>query len=94
MNIKINVLILEDSPTQAVQLEYILEKGGYSTAITSDGKEALEYLRENIIGTVPELIISDIAMPVMNGYELCKEVRNKYPVFYKKVNLFAGLEIS
>jgi CheY-like chemotaxis protein len=88
------ILLVEDSATQAVRLMEMMSDLGYTVIHKKNGKEALEYLRENIIGTVPELIISDIAMPVMNGYELCKEVRNKYPVFYKKVNLFAGLEIS
>ena len=69
-----NVLILEDSPTQAVQLEYVLEKAGYSTATTVDGIEALEYL-EGAESIRPDIIISDIIMPGMNGFDFCREIK-------------------
>ena len=73
-NKKINVLILEDSPTQSAELEYILEKGGYSTAVVINGKEGLEYLN-NPINTVPDVVISDIVMPEMNGFDFCRVLK-------------------
>ena len=71
---KINVLILEDSPTQALELEYILEKGGYSTTVVINGIEGLEYLN-NPINTVPDVVISDIVMPEMNGFDFCRVLK-------------------
>lgn len=68
---KVHILVVEDSPTQAVKLEYLLTEHGYTVSVTGNGREALEFLK----GVKPDLIISDIIMPFMNGYELCRAVR-------------------
>ncbi|NJD23402.1 MAG: response regulator [Melioribacter sp.] len=65
------ILIAEDSVTQAEQLKYILEKYKYNVLVAKNGKEALGM----IIKHKPSLVISDIIMPEMNGYELCKEIK-------------------
>ena len=70
-----NVLVLEDSFTQAVQLEYILEKGGYNPTVTENGIKALEYLNKPEC-IMPDIIISDIVMPEMNGFDFCREIKN------------------
>lgn len=66
------ILIAEDSPTQAEQLKNLLEKYYYKVVVAKDGKEALNLIR----GLKPSLVISDIIMPEMNGYELCKELKS------------------
>jgi two-component system sensor histidine kinase/response regulator len=66
------VLIAEDSPTQAEQLKYILENHDCKVIVAKDGKNALALAIEN----KPSLIISDIVMPEMNGFELCKELKS------------------
>ena len=71
---KAHILILEDSPTQVVELEYILKKGGYSTNIVINGKEGLEYLN-NPNNIMPDVVISDIVMPEMNGFDFCKALK-------------------
>jgi len=70
---KVDVLIVEDSLTQAEQLRYLLEKNRYSVVISNNGKEALAVL-ETI---EPKIIITDICMPEMDGYELCRRVKAK-----------------
>lgn len=65
------LLIVEDSPTQAIALGHILEGEGYHIEIAKNGIEALEKLKFKM----PHLIISDVVMPKMNGYTLCKEVK-------------------
>ena len=67
------VLIVEDSPTQAAQLQFILENQGYETIVAVNGANALEQLKE----VRPSLIISDVVMPVMNGFELSKNVKSQ-----------------
>jgi len=67
------ILIAEDSPTQAEQLKYILEKHKYKVLVAKDGKEGIEMLLEHR----PSLVITDIVMPEMNGYELCKEIKSR-----------------
>jgi PAS domain S-box-containing protein len=68
---KTEILIVEDSPTQAQQLEQLLKENGFKVLIASNGKEALALLEKN----KPELVISDILMPEMDGYELCRQIK-------------------
>lgn len=66
------IVIVDDSPTQAILLERILIQGNYRHILTfKDGLEALNYLKAE--GAA--LVISDINMPLMSGYELCKHVK-------------------
>ncbi|MDD5765412.1 MAG: response regulator [Candidatus Marinimicrobia bacterium] len=72
-NGKYTILIVEDSPTQAERLKYLLEKQDYTIILAHNGIEALEILAVNH----PTLVISDIVMPGMDGYELCKTIKSK-----------------
>jgi len=66
-----SVLIAEDSATQALRLRNTLEKNGFTVTAARDGREALDALaRER-----PTLVISDIQMPGIDGYELCRRVK-------------------
>jgi two-component system sensor histidine kinase/response regulator len=65
------ILVAEDSLTQSEQLRYLLEQEGYAVTTTTNGKEALKAARQR----VPDLIISDIVMPEMDGYALCKAIK-------------------
>ena len=67
----IEILIVEDSATQAQRLAHILGKLGYGVVSAANGRIALEMLRRR----KPALIISDIIMPEMDGYELCSTVK-------------------
>lgn len=69
---RIEILIVEDSPTQAEQLKYLLEEHGHFVNIASNGKQALDKLKEYR----PSIIISDIVMPEMDGYTLCREIKS------------------
>ena len=66
------ILVVEDSPTQAENLRYLLEKHHHQVAMAENGKRALTAVAENR----PTLIISDIVMPEMDGFELCKRIKN------------------
>jgi diguanylate cyclase (GGDEF)-like protein/PAS domain S-box-containing protein len=68
----LNILIAEDSRTQAEQLAFLLEQHGYQVSMAADGKQALQAAHVQ----KPALIISDIMMPGMNGYELCKAIKS------------------
>jgi signal transduction histidine kinase len=68
---KIKVLIAEDSITQAMQLQHILEENGYDATVVSNGSEALR----SISKSKPMVVISDIVMPEMDGYELCRQIK-------------------
>lgn len=67
------ILIAEDSPTQAMMLQMILEDNGFEVISGLNGEEALALFDEN---NPPDIIISDIVMPVMDGYELCQRIKS------------------
>lgn len=73
IKIEVDILIVEDSLTQAEQLKYLLEKNFYSVVVAENGQKALSVLEKYI----PSIIISDIYMPDMDGYELCHRVKAK-----------------
>ncbi len=68
----VKILIVEDSPTQAMQLQHILEVNGYDATILANGREALQ----SIGVSRPSIVISDIMMPEMDGYELCRQIKS------------------
>ncbi len=65
------ILVVEDSPTQAMLLQHLLEKNGYEAVVASSGKQALDVLET----FRPALIISDIVMPEMDGFEMSKAIK-------------------
>ncbi|MBI4444207.1 MAG: response regulator [Acidobacteria bacterium] len=69
---KVQILIVEDSATQAEQLKYLLEEEGYTVTVASNGKQALTVSRQR----KSSMVISDIVMPEMDGYTLCHEIKS------------------
>lgn len=66
------VLIAEDSPTQAEQLRGLLEEAGLDVVHALDAEEALALLERESV----DLVISDIVMPGISGYELCTRLKS------------------
>lgn len=84
------ILIVEDSLIGAELLSRILLKAGYRVKLTNNGKEALQALREHLCA----LVISDIQMPLMNGYELCREIKRDEKLWHIPVILVSVLSES
>jgi DNA-binding response OmpR family regulator len=70
-NSEVEILVVEDSPTQAINLQYHLEKEEFRVTVAKNGLEALAFLKEH----KPSIIISDIVMPEMDGFELCRKIK-------------------
>ncbi|EDY15980.1 multi-sensor hybrid histidine kinase [Chthoniobacter flavus Ellin428] len=68
----LEILVAEDSPTQAQRLRHILEQQGYKVTVAGNGRIALDAARRSR----PSLIISDVVMPEMDGYELCRRIKS------------------
>lgn len=68
---KTETLVVEDSQTQLIALSRSLDNLGTKVVTATNGKEALEFLKKN----KPSIIISDIQMPLMDGYELCSHLK-------------------
>jgi len=65
------ILVVDDSPTVRKLISGKLEKSGHTVVCAADGVEALEQLE----GGLPDLVLLDITMPRMDGYEVCKQIR-------------------
>ncbi|MBN2538487.1 MAG: response regulator, partial [Deltaproteobacteria bacterium] len=65
------ILIVEDNPESCYMLEQLLASRGHHIIAAENGEDALRLARQD----PPEVIISDIMMPVMNGFRLCHEVK-------------------
>jgi two-component system sensor histidine kinase/response regulator len=86
-NESVKILIAEDSPTQAERLKHILSQQGYGVAAAPNGRQALDIVRKDH----PTLVISDIVMPEMDGYQLCKAIKDDPALKYIPVILVTTL---
>lgn len=65
------ILVADDSPLQAIMLRRTLTQAGFEVTVVKNGMEALDLLKQRKI----DLIISDVNMPKLDGYELCRSVK-------------------
>ena len=63
-----NILVVEDSPTQREIILSMLKQTGLSVTVAGDGLEAWEQIQLSC----PDIVVLDVVMPRMNGYELCR----------------------
>ena len=65
------ILIADDEPNIVVSLEFLMKQRGYDIRVVSDGAEALTAVDE----FRPDLILLDVMMPRVSGYDVCQKVR-------------------
>jgi DNA-binding response OmpR family regulator len=68
-----SVLVVDDEPTARTMLRLILVRAGFEVLEAQDGSEALDEVQRN----VPDLMILDIMMPGIDGFEVCRILRNQ-----------------
>jgi DNA-binding response OmpR family regulator len=68
----VSILVAEDSKTQAEILKHLLNNAGYDVKVAYNGRIALEEIHKKL----PTIVLTDVIMPEMNGYELCKEIKS------------------
>src|SRR5437588_13084443 len=66
------ILVVEDSRTQAEELRFVLESEGFAVRVVLDAEQALDLLRASTF----DLIISDVVMPGLSGYDLCRRLKD------------------
>lgn len=66
------VLLVEDNRAQREMISDILKKNGLTVIIACDGLEAIEHIQK----ASPDLVVLDIVMPRMNGYEVCRRLKS------------------
>ena len=69
------ILVVDDEPHVLRVLKMSLEKEGYEVAVCANGKEAIEHLEAE----PPDILITDIQMPLINGEELCRYIEEHMP---------------
>ena len=72
---KHHILVVDDQPSIRESIALLLISSGYDVSTAEDGFGALQQLRR----TMPDLIVSDLNMPKMSGYELLSVVRRRFP---------------
>ena len=65
------LLVVDDSPTAILWHRLMLEEEGYEVLTAADGAEGVEVAKKQL----PELVLLDVIMPRMNGYEACRALR-------------------
>ncbi len=80
------VMIVDDSPTIRKILGLTLERAGYKVVAEPDGESAIERLLQ----VVPDLILLDIAMPKIDGYEVCKRIKQDPRTKHVPVVMLSG----
>lgn len=68
------ILIVDDEPNILLSLEFLFKKEGYKVFIARNGEEALGIIEES----EPALVILDIMMPKVDGYEVCKYLKKNH----------------
>lgn len=84
-----SILVVDDSITTRTLEKNILEAAGYRVSIATDGQEALEQIR---VGKCPDLIVTDIVMPRMDGFELTQQLKSDPRTSHLPVILVTSLE--
>jgi len=65
------ILVAEDEPNILLSLDFLLKTAGHDVSLARDGEEALRKLHE----VRPDLIVLDIMLPRVNGFEICRRIR-------------------
>jgi DNA-binding response OmpR family regulator len=65
------ILIVDDEPSIIVPVQFLMEQNGYDVMVAFSGEEAMEVIAEKKI----DLILLDIMLPIIDGFEVCQRVR-------------------
>ena len=82
-----SVLLVDDSVTQSFHLKLALVRAGFKVLTASDGRSALKALdTENV-----DVVLADVIMPMMDGYELCRQIKDNSKLGKLPVILMSAL---
>jgi DNA-binding response OmpR family regulator len=65
------VLVVDDEPNIVMSLEFLMARAGFEVQVARNGREALDALE----GAAPDLLLLDVMMPELDGYEVCERIR-------------------
>lgn len=65
------ILIADDEPNIVISLEFLMQQSGYEVATARDGEDTMQ----KIASFQPDLVLLDIMLPKLNGFEVCQRIR-------------------
>ena len=68
------ILVVDDEATILQTLRFNLERNGYAVCTAGDGRQALSVVETE----KPDLVLLDIMLPILDGIEVCREIRRRY----------------
>ncbi|MFW6358309.1 MAG: response regulator [Chroococcales cyanobacterium] len=66
------VLVVDDVPTELAMISKVLEDAGFQVVKANDGEEAIASIQDSL----PDIVVLDVVMPRMNGFEVIREIRD------------------
>ena len=75
------ILVVDDDPYILMSLEFLMKKNGFDVMVARNGTEAMELVEKQ----VPDLVILDIMMPDVDGYEICKRIKKSPKHLHTKI---------
>lgn len=75
------ILVVDDDPYILMSLEFLMKKNGFDVLVARNGTEALEIVK----GFIPDVVLLDIMMPDVNGYEICTYIKSHKKLMHCQV---------
>jgi DNA-binding response OmpR family regulator len=72
MSVLKKILVVDDDPYILMSLEFLMKKNGFDVMVARNGTEALELVEKQL----PNLVLLDIMMPDVDGYEICRHIKS------------------
>ncbi len=89
METSAKILVVDDDPDMRETLQMMLESGGYTVITAEDGEKCLSKLKEE----QPDLLILDLLMPRMDGFEVCKALKDpRYAKYARPVIILSSVQ--
>ena len=89
METNAKILVVDDDPDMREALQIMLESGGYTVVTAEDGEKCLSKLKEER----PDLLILDLLMPRMDGFEVCKALKDpRYAKYAPPVIILSSVQ--
>jgi DNA-binding response OmpR family regulator len=75
------ILVVDDDPYILMSLEFLMKKNGYDVMVARNGTEALDIVGKQM----PDIVLLDIMMPDVDGYEICRHIKKTAKLKHTKV---------
>jgi two-component system response regulator MprA len=71
----VKVVVVDDEPSVTRYCRRVLELSGYDVSVANNGKDGIE----RVLEAEPEVVVLDVMMPVVQGYDVCRYIKSRLP---------------